>query len=222
MDESSSYAVKYLDGEEEEQVYISRAGKALVTYDNGDTYEGNFNDKGQKDGTGTYTWARPETEDEEDPDANTSVHSYSGEWKDGLKSGIGKLRLPDGGCYFGTWSQNEMHGDGAYKYPNGDIYSGSYSHNKRHGQGRYLFKSSDSCLEGTWANGDIVSGKWVHRDGTSFSGDFKDGFPCGAGKFAFKNGNVQSGEFIRVIDMFHPTDEYATVPKWLGGTVKKG
>ena len=223
MDEPSAYGVKYLDGEEEEQVYVSRAGRALVTYGNGDTYEGDFNDKGQKHGNGTYTWAKPEEEDGDDElNPNSSAHTYSGEWKDGVKSGVGKLRLPDGGCYFGNWSENEMHGDGAYKYPNGDIYSGSYSHNQRHGFGRYLFKSSDSCLEGTWASGDMVTGKWVHRDGTSFAGTFKDGFPCGEGKFSFRSGNVQSGEFIRVVDVSHPTDEEATVPRWLGGEVSSG
>ena len=40
----AEYSVKYLDGEEEESVWISRAGKAEVTYPNGHTYVGEFNE----------------------------------------------------------------------------------------------------------------------------------------------------------------------------------
>ena len=113
-----------------------------------------------------------------------------------------------------------MNGEGSYTYPNGDIYSGNYVNGTRSGQGRYLFKSSDSCLSGTWSDGQIVTGSWIHRDGTSFTGTFDEGFPCGEGTFNFRSGNAQKGEFIRVVDKSHPTDEDATVPKWLGGDVK--
>lgn len=41
MGDEAEYKVKYLDGDEEEELmWIARAGKALVTYVNGCTYEG--------------------------------------------------------------------------------------------------------------------------------------------------------------------------------------
>ena len=44
------YTVNYLDGEQEEVTWIERAGKARVQYQNGDVYEGTYNDGKQKHG----------------------------------------------------------------------------------------------------------------------------------------------------------------------------
>ena len=44
-DEENEYVVQYVD-EEEPQNWISKAGKAKVSYKNGDLYEGDFNDQG--------------------------------------------------------------------------------------------------------------------------------------------------------------------------------
>ena len=78
-DDDASYTVKYLDGEEEEVTWIARAGRARVTYSNGDVYEGDFSADGKKHGQGQYTWAAPETEDEDDAgDGAAAARVYNG------------------------------------------------------------------------------------------------------------------------------------------------
>ena len=66
----AEYTVKYLDGEEEESVWISRPGKAEVTFPNGHTYVGEFNENKER------KQAEPQTRDRTDavPLAGASRH----------------------------------------------------------------------------------------------------------------------------------------------------
>ena len=52
----NAYTVVYKDGDKETVQWLSRAGNARVTYPNGDTYEGTFNEMGQRHGSGEYTY----------------------------------------------------------------------------------------------------------------------------------------------------------------------
>jgi hypothetical protein len=243
-----SYTVKYLDGENEEAVYISRAGKAEVTYSNGHTYVGDFNELKLRHGKGTYTWNVVPGEDEEAPEEPPPPAVYSGDYTNGKREGIGKMTFPDGSTYFGEWSNNAMHGEGTYKYSNGDIYSGCWVGGAKSGRGMYQFaltkytpkpeeeKSdrekagekreeelygprkyrNDSSFDGDWVDGTIVSGTWTYKDGTTFTGPFMEGFPCGQGEYNYTSGNKQAGEFIRV-QVADSEDEFATKPKWIHG-----
>lgn len=215
------YSVKYLDGENEETTWISRAGKAEVTYSNGDTFVGDFNDLKQKHGQGTYTW-NTRSEGEEDEDEGKPTVRYQGEYSNGCRSGIGKMTFPSGGVYYGQWSDNTMSGEGTFKYVNGDIYSGGWSNDQKHGEGKYLFLQSECSFVGTWEEDEITSGTWKQKDGTSFSGPFMQGFPCGEGMYRFNSGNKLTGEFIRVADKSNTQDEDATVPRWINMGVAQG
>jgi hypothetical protein len=211
----AEYSVKYLDGEEEESVWISRAGKAEVTFPNGQTYVGDFNENKERHGQGVYTWTVVAPEDAEEPEEGWPPPAvYTGSYSLGKRSGVGKMAHPDGGTYYGQWKNNAMDGEGTYKYPNGDIYSGSWSAGLKHGPGKYLFKNN-SLFDGIWERGGIVSGMWSYPDGTKFTGPFVDGFPCGKGNYVFQSGNKQSGEYIRVSDNTDKEDEFATVPRWV-------
>ncbi len=213
----AEYTVKYLDGEQEETTWVSRAGKAEVAYPNGHTYVGEFNEAGKKHGAGVYTWNVVPAEDAEEEEGEPLPPAvYDGSYVLGSRSGVGKMTFPDGGVYYGEWSGNQMHGEGTYKYPNGDVYSGEWARGQKSGKGKYLFKYGDSLFDGTWEAGDIATGVWSYPDGTTFTGPFMDGFPCGMGTYRFKSGNVQRGEFIRVADKSPDnTDEFKTAPKWL-------
>ena len=69
-EEGGMYQVEYLDGEEETCTFVTRAGKARVTYVNGDVYEGHFNVKKKKHGQGTYLYKSQMNEDEVDEEGN--------------------------------------------------------------------------------------------------------------------------------------------------------
>ena len=215
-EEEVPYTVTYLDGEAEEVTWIKRAGKARVQYKNGDIYEGIYNENQQKHGFGKYTHKQPEVEDVPSPEV-----SYEGDYSNGLREGVGLMKFPDTSRYHGQFSKGLRHGQGSYIYPNGDVYSGQWVEGCKEGAGTYLFKSSDSYFKGTWKNGEITSGDWTHKDGTTWNGTFANGRPCGYGTFTFKNGNVQSGEYIEQKNDAHPTDEFATIPVWIGEQVSR-
>ena len=197
-DEENEYVVQYVD-EEEPQNWISKAGKAKVSYKNGDLYEGDFNDQGKKHGKGVYEYkiTISEEEEETEDEENKRRHVYDGQWYDGMKHGIGKMIYPDGSSYEGEWANGEREGEGVYRYVNGDIYSGSWAQDMKSGQGVYVY-ANDVQLVGTWKENSIQSGKWVFADGSEFEGPFDKNVPYGEGSFQFHNGIKHDGSFIRV------------------------
>jgi hypothetical protein len=211
-EEEIPYSVTYLDGDNEEGLsWIKRQGKARVQYANGDVFEGFYDANQKRKGKGTYTY---KGEDQ-------ITTAYEGDWVNGLKEGYGTQTYPDGSRYLGQFEAGMIHGDGSYIYQNGDVYSGSWNKGKKEGFGTYLFKENDSSFKGKWENGNILEGCWIHKDGTVWDGTFAGGRPCGYGTFSFKNGNVQSGEYIEQNKRSHPTDEFATIPVWLGEQVSR-
>lgn len=203
------YKVEYLDvvpggeeGEEapeEEQSYawIARAGKARVTYANGSTYVGDFNEEKQKDGQGIFTWmVQPEEEEEE----AKVLAVYEGSYKDGKRSGEGKMTYPNGDVYQGEWKVGKMHGKGTYKYSNGDLYSGEFKEGLKDGQGIYEYGVDLSRLDGVWESGQFKSGNRRFKDAGTYQGTFENGQPKGPGTFYFNTacGTVsikQQGEY---------------------------
>ena len=50
--------------------------------------------------------------------------SYEGEWKDGMREGIGTQIWADGSKYVGEWNLNKANGKGILYHSDGDIYEG--------------------------------------------------------------------------------------------------
>lgn len=220
-DEDAEYKVKYVDVDEgsDEQTefnWISRPGKALVTYQNGCTYEGDFNGEKQKHGQGVYTWVEAD-EDE----GFKKIASYEGSYADGKKNGVGKMVFPNGDVYHGEWKDNKMEGEGTYTYAKTkDIYSGTWVNNKKQGEGCYEYGEDSSKLQGTWENGSFVSGDWLLEGAGSYSGKFQSGKPVGPGTFKYANGITQDGEYVAP-PAGEDDDEDAPAgdPKWNGKPV---
>ncbi|KAJ8599051.1 hypothetical protein CTAYLR_009820, partial [Chrysophaeum taylorii] len=169
-DEESAYKVEYLDlpddsTEEKTFVWVARAGKAKVTYDSGAIYEGEFNDEKQKHGAGTFTWM---AQGEEDDEPNVKA-VYEGHYRDGKRSGEGKMTFPNGDYYHGEWKDNKMHGIGMYKYKKtDDIYSGNYCDGEKDGPGIYEFGKDQSRLDGIWEKGEFRSGERQFKDAGNY------------------------------------------------------
>ena len=205
-DSAKTYRVTYMDGECEgstsELTYLSRAGRARVVYANGDTFEGMFNDLKQRHGKGIYSYQNApavegeEDGGEEDGEAKTSAAAvYSGDFRFGKKEGTGQMKYPNGSVYKGSWTNNERNGIGSYTYPNGDVYTGRWSKDTKSGRGSYYFTENNSTLVGTWENGSMKTGKWVHSDNTSYHGSFNGSAPQGSGIYYFKSGNMLEGKY---------------------------
>jgi hypothetical protein len=195
-DDEAGCKVEYLDtadGSPEESNWIVRAGKARVTYVNSNTFEGNFDAERVKQGEGVFTWMKAGEED----DSFVEKAKYSGNYKDGFRSGFGKMVYPNGDIYEGEWTENLMQGEGSYTYKKtNDIYSGTWAGNKKNGEGRYEFGSDSSVLIGNWINGEIGTGTWELIGAGRYEGDFKRGRPFGEGRFDFTNGICQEGVYV--------------------------
>jgi len=201
-EEEQVYTVQYIDASEPPTTWIARAGRAKVTYVNGDVYEGGYNEGKQRHGNGIYTWnsltpEEEEPEEDEEPPPPPPLVKYTGEYRYGQKHGLGSMTYPDGSHYRGQFAYNKRHGRGTYFYKTGDKYSGEWKEGKRHGNGVFVFTKTESQLVGTFVNGQMVSGKWLLLDGTVYTGNFKNSAPEGNGSFTLPNGNTVSGKYVK-------------------------
>ena len=163
-------------------------GKMVITYDNGDKYEGEFVDN-IKEGKGIYYFNngdKYEGEFFEDLKDGYGVYyykngdKYEGEYKEDKKDGHGKYYYNDGERYEGEFKNGFAEGRGTYYYDDGEKYVGDYKEDKRHGHGIYFYKNGDKYI-----------------------GEFKYGKKDGKGTLYDENGNkkkdllFENGERIK-------------------------
>ena len=106
-------------------------GKGLMTWPNGDRYDGQWV-KGNQEGEGTYYWS------------NGVV--YTGQWKKNYIKGHGTFHFPNGNVMEGDWT-SMGNGTGYLTWPDGSRYDGPFVNGAPHGQGVKV-----------WANGDRYEG----------------------------------------------------------------
>lgn len=107
-DEEPQCKVEYLDtpdGSPEETNWIKRAGKCKVTYPNTHTFEGTYDAERIRQGHGVYIWNGPTSEEDETP---VEKARFEGNYKDGQKSGFGRMVYPNGDIYEGEWLANKV------------------------------------------------------------------------------------------------------------------
>uniref|UniRef100_A0A8D3BN95 MORN repeat-containing protein 4 n=1 Tax=Scophthalmus maximus TaxID=52904 RepID=A0A8D3BN95_SCOMX len=84
---------------------------------------------------------------------------YHGEWKEGLRHGLGQLTFSDGTCYTGQFENGLFNGCGTLVFPDGSRYEGDFVQGKFQG-----------------------AGVFTRFDGMTFEGEFKSGCVDGNGK----------------------------------------
>jgi hypothetical protein len=149
------------------------------------TYQGSYNDYGERHGAGIMTW--------------TNGDRYEGEFFNGVRHGHGSLFFADGSEYVGEWECNYMHGSGTRRFVNGDVYVGTYQDGKRCGpDGRFYFANGDLYV-GRWSH-DVMNGigRYYYGNGQRFEGRFKNGKRHGPGKFQRVDGSLD--QFLYVND----------------------
>ena len=78
---------------------------------------------------------------------------YEGEWKNGVRDGLGKFTFARQDSYYvGEFKQNQLEGKGQFRYSDGTCYKGRFQANQRHGFGM-----------STWPDGSVFVGFW--KDG---------------------------------------------------------
>ena len=110
-------------------------------------------------------------------------------------------------------------GTGKYTYPNGDTYEGEWVAGLREGKGVYTYVSGVK-YEGMWSKG-VRSGEGeLQYENLRFAGGFTDDQPLGPGRFIFKAGYVQPGEFVMSHDNGEDEeDEAKPATTWVGKSI---
>ncbi|GBG31066.1 Phosphatidylinositol 4-phosphate 5-kinase 1 [Hondaea fermentalgiana] len=116
------YTVHYLDGHKEKTTWVERAGLAVVTYANGDRFEGRFSSHREREGHGRYTWAI--TDEEGAPTGETAT--YDGEYRQGKPHGHGAYQFASPKSYLlGQWVEGEFI-RGRWAKTDGSAYYGQF------------------------------------------------------------------------------------------------
>lgn len=123
--------------------YDIKAGKyssqVLIEYKDGTTYRGKYKNSSIVSGTIHYS----------------NGDKYVGDFKDGLKSGIGIYTWKSGAYYVGTWKKDVMNGEGTYYYESGSrgiSLQGTYVNNRPNGRCVYKSHNGNSYIT-LWKNG---------------------------------------------------------------------
>jgi hypothetical protein len=126
---------------------------------------------------------------------NDSV--YLGQWKYGLRFGIGRQQWKDGSIYEGTWRNNMACGHGRLIHADGDVYEGEWLDDKSHGKGRYT-NFDGAKYEGDWVE-DKQHGLGVETwpDGACYTGEYQRGQKNGRGRFVWSDGSYYEGPFYK-------------------------
>eukprot|EP01064_Diplonema_japonicum_P037087 TRINITY_DN8602_c0_g5_i1.p1 TRINITY_DN8602_c0_g5~~TRINITY_DN8602_c0_g5_i1.p1 ORF type:complete len:422 (+),score=102.39 TRINITY_DN8602_c0_g5_i1:53-1267(+) len=92
---------------------------------------------------------------------------YYGDYQNGVRNGIGVMKMKDGSVYKGEWCDGKRQGQGIFYYVNGDTYSGHWKNGTKCGFGTYSFayweKSYDSKTGKplyTYSPGGDYRGEW--------------------------------------------------------------
>ncbi len=124
------------------------SGEMTITFSYGErsgTYEGNINDNGLPEGTGTFV----------SQTMSGNTWTYSGEWKNGHWEGHGSAIWGDGSQYVGEYSNDAAFGNGIYTFADGAKFVGIFSANYD-AVGTYYPIEGDS-FEATMINAEIFS-----------------------------------------------------------------
>ncbi|CAG9331540.1 unnamed protein product [Blepharisma stoltei] len=152
---------------------------------------------------------------------------YEGNFKDGARSGWGKMVYNDPdkvcswfhdneGTYYGEWKDNFKHGFGVFEWPDRTKYEGRFSRNMRNFVTGKMYFNNGEIYEGGWVN-DKMEGKGTYwKGGIIFKGQFIKGLPADVGSLEFADGRKYDGN----IDNWLPNGNGAM--RWPNGDLYEG
>jgi len=196
-----------------------RDGRGICLYNNGTLYEGHWKnnkehgwgklmfasdrdkviyegdwERGRMHGTGTYNYYHEQNESNEGA-MQGGGRTYTGDFKENARHGVGKYVLPGGSIYDGEWRENVPSGRGTFHWVDGSMYVGQWKNGKRHGSGT-LRCSDGFSYDGMW-NQNAMEGRGtaIYPKGQRYEGMWSGGKREGRGTIRFTNGAIYEGRF---------------------------
>jgi len=115
--------------------------------------------------------------------------TYTGQWMNGERDGLGRQVWPDGSAYLGQWCDGRASGYGQMEHGDGDAYIGQWFNGCAHGRGVFRFQGGVATYEGEFRC-DLRDGVGVEQweDGSWYRGEFRQGAKCGHGETRWPDG----------------------------------
>ena len=140
---------------------------------------------------------------------------YEGTFKNGTRSGKGKMTFANGTVHDGEWIGGFLNGKGTSTQASGAVYIGDFLNSEHHGRGKMTYANGD-IYDGDWITGKRSGkGRYTYASGNIYSGDWKDDKRTGMGTLTYTNGDVYVGELLNGI--IHGKGKYTWGSgKWKG------
>ncbi|MEP7267786.1 MAG: caspase family protein [Saprospiraceae bacterium] len=195
-----------------------RQGKGKMSFHNGDQYSGEFS-RSKIEGTGTMSFANGsrysgEWKNNYPHGKGTYLYDhgekYEGLFTEGLRQGFGKYFYNDGSSYDGQWSQNQREGSGLFTSHDGKKTNGVWQHDQLTNEisasntnvinypaasPTTVISNPNALINCNDNNCDGISGYYIFKDGSKYTGPFKNGNPYGQGILFYANGDRYEGEW---------------------------
>jgi hypothetical protein len=146
-----------------------KQGQGMILFPDNSRYEGSFS-RGEPNGSGTFTFANGDR--------------YNGGIQRGVPHGRGNFAFANSGTYDGEFFLGQVKGQGTYTTKNMRC-QGQFFSSKLSGRGSCTFAAGTGYKSyvGEWRGGRPEGrGQAVYSDGTTFSGQFREGKPFIPGK----------------------------------------
>ena len=167
-----------------------RLSKPKRILDNGNEYEGEWDEEGKRDGRGVLHWVdggiyEGYFANDMANGLGRMIHAdgdmYDGNWVNDKHQGFGVYSHADGAKYEGQWLDDKQHGPGREYWPNGDNYEGGFMEGKKHGEGVQIWVNGNKYEGQYWLNEIQGHGKYTWADGKSYEGQWKNNKMDGEG-----------------------------------------
>ncbi|WP_349386472.1 C13 family peptidase [Alcanivorax sp.] len=118
---------------------------------------------------------------------------YDGDTDNNLFHGQGRLTWPGGRHYEGEFQNGLMTGEGRLEQRDGCVQEGQFVNGVLNGEGAYTCQ--DASWQGTFKNGELMTGSVAYLDENSYQGQFRDFQPHGQGLWVTASGEQFEGTF---------------------------
>lgn len=185
--DSYCYALNLTDEEPElveDTTSATLQGELSFVMEDDGEFCGYRNNEGDRSGFGILRTNRGET--------------YAGEWRAGMKMGLGMGFEKDTSRYAGEWSMNRHKGIGVEVAPNGMRYAGLWKNGTRNGVGMLVFPGQ-YALCGVFSNGKYQQGfgAMILQDGSIIIGGMTELGPDGECTHFYRDGKSVKEHWIK-------------------------